>query len=91
MTIEEAKEAIKDIPIGSRIQLLKRDGSVIDVNLSSYDISSIPEKKHRTVTVPEMPAALIVNGRMRFGNYRVEIEDILNIAWVDNEKSHLRE
>ncbi|GAA5031717.1 hypothetical protein GCM10011506_20170 [Marivirga lumbricoides] len=82
MTEEEAKSVIQRIPIGAKLQLIKKNGSIADVSLASHDISSIPKKEYGHITVPELPPALIVFGGTRFGKFRIEIREISNIAWV---------
>ncbi|WKK84291.1 hypothetical protein QYS48_19185 [Marivirga arenosa] len=84
MTKEEVIEAIKDIPIDSKIQVILKSGAIHEARLSSHKVDKIPEKKYETLTVPELPPALLVNGHIRQGNYRIEVEDIVKIAWVDN-------
>lgn len=83
MTEAEVKKAIKDIPLGSKVQLIKRNGDIVEVRLMSHDITSAEKKSYDGIEVPEMPAALTVRGGTRFGHFRVEIEDIVNIAWVE--------
>ncbi|SMG14352.1 hypothetical protein SAMN05661096_00669 [Marivirga sericea] len=83
MTKEEAKEAIKDIPIGAKIQVIQKSGNIMDVRLSSHEVSETDEKQYETLTVPELPPALLVHGHIRQGNYRVELEDIVRIAWIE--------
>lgn len=83
MTQEEAKEAIKDIPVGGKIQILKKNGDIIEVALASHNVEAVPEKNYEVVDVPELPPALTVTSRIRFGKFRMEIEDIVNIAWID--------
>jgi hypothetical protein len=83
MTKEEAQKAIKDIPIGSKIQVIQKSGNIMDVRLSSHEVNDTEKKEYETLTVPELPAALLVHGHIRQGNYRVELEDILRIAWVE--------
>jgi hypothetical protein len=41
------------------------------------------KKEYENATVPSLPAALLVHGHIRQGNYRVELEDIVRIAWVE--------
>jgi len=85
MTAEEAKEAIKEIPLGANIQLIKTNGDIIEVKLSSHEVEGTEEKDYGDIKVPALPAALIVKGGTRFGNYRLEIDDVVNIAWVEKE------
>jgi hypothetical protein len=83
MTKQEAKKAIKDIPIGGKIQLIQKSGNIMDVRLSSHEVSETEKKEYENATVPSLPAALLVHGHIRQGNYRVELEDIVRIAWVE--------
>lgn len=83
MTKEDAKEAIKNIPIGAKIQIIQKSGNIMDVRLSSHEVNKTEEKRYETVTVPELPPALLVHGHIRQGNYRIELEDIVRIAWVE--------
>lgn len=83
MSEKEAKEIIQSIPIGSRLQLLKKTGEVFDVVLASHDTSGTEKKDYGTIVVPALPPALTVQGGTRFGSFRVELEDLVKIAWVD--------
>lgn len=82
MTTEEAIDAIKDIPVGSTIQLIKRNGDIVEVLLASHQVKGTDHKDYGTIEVPALPPALIVQGGSRFGNYRLEIDDIVRIAWI---------
>lgn len=82
MTEQEVKEAIKEIPIGSKLQLIKKNGFIAEVSLASHDISGIPMKDYGHLVVPALPPALIVFGGTRFGKFRIEVEEISHIAWV---------
>jgi hypothetical protein len=84
MTKEEAERTIRNIPIGSKIQVIQKSGNIMDVRLSSHEVNKTEEKRYETVTVPELPPALLVNGHIRQGNYRIELEDIVKIAWVED-------
>ena len=83
MTQEEAREAIKDIPAGGKIQILKKNGDIIEVVLASHSVEGVPEKNYDAVDVPALPPALTVTSRIRFGQFRMEIDDIVNIAWIE--------
>lgn len=83
MTEKEVRDAICEIPLGSRVQIVKRNGDIVEVRLISHDISKSEKKSYGGLEVPEMPAALIVRGGTRFGHFRVEIDDLVNIAWVE--------
>ena len=82
MTQKEALESIKGIPLGSKIQLIKRDGVITEVVLASHEIEETVEKNYGRIVVPALPPALIVRGGTRFGNFRIEIDDIIKIAWI---------
>jgi len=82
MTQEEAFESIKHIPIGSKIQLIKRNGQITEVILASHEVEETVEKNYGRIVVPALPPALIVKGGSRFGNFRVEVDDVIKIAWV---------
>lgn len=83
MTEIEAKKAIKDIPIGSRLQLIKKNGVITEVRLASYEVSGTKLKDYGDLVVPALPPALIVRGRSRFGNFRQQIDEIIKIAWIE--------
>lgn len=82
MTLNDAIESIKTIPLGSRIQLIKRNGVITEVVLASHEIEETVEKNYGRIVVPALPPALIVRGGTRFGNFRIEIDDIIKIAWI---------
>lgn len=84
MTKEETRNAIKDIPVGAKIQIIQKSGNIMDVRLSSHDVSETEEKEYGNTTVPALPPALLVHGHIRQGNYRVELEEIVRIAWVED-------
>ncbi len=83
MNQEEAKEAIKDIPIGAKIQVIKKNGDIIEVALASHQVEGVPEKNYEAVDVPELPPAFTVTSRIRFGKFRIDIDEVVNIAWID--------
>lgn len=82
MTQQEALESIKHIPIGSKIQLVKNNGQITEVILASHEVEETVEKNYGRIVVPALPPALIVKGGSRFGNFRVEIDDVIKIAWI---------
>lgn len=82
MSLEEAKEQIKGIPIGSDLQLIRKSGVISDVKLASDEIEAVKAKDYGHLQIPCLPPALLVTGNARFGKYRVEIGDIVRIAWV---------
>jgi len=81
MTQEEAQEAIKDIPVGSRLQLIKNNGEIVEVVLASRETSAVEEKTYDQLTVPELPPAITVQGG-RWGTYRIDLDDIVKIAQI---------
>lgn len=81
MSEQEVQEIIKYIPTGSKLQLLKRNGDIIDVVLASHDTSAVEKKVYDDIEVPELPPALTVQGK-RWGTFRIEINDIVKIAHV---------
>lgn len=82
MTEIEAKERIKDIPVGAKLQLIKSNGDIIDAVLASHDTEAIEKKDYGNTQVPYLPPALLVQGK-RWGVFRIEIEEVINIARVD--------
>ncbi|MDX1628407.1 MAG: hypothetical protein R3345_06890 [Fulvivirga sp.] len=82
MTEKEAQEAIKDIPVGSKLQLIKKNGDIVEVSLMSHKVSGEAKKNYDNLEVPELPPALIVQGGTRFGNFRVDVDDIVKIARI---------
>jgi hypothetical protein len=82
MTQKETIEAIKDIPLGAQVQIIKKSGTILDARLASHEVNGIEKKDYGNLVVPELPPAIIVQARVRFGNFRVDIDDILKIAWV---------
>jgi hypothetical protein len=83
MTQEEAKMAIQDIPVGSRIQLIKKNGDIIEVVLASHSVEGVAERNYDVVDVPELPPALTVTSRIRFGKFRIDIDELINVAWIE--------
>lgn len=83
MKKEEIEKIIKGIPIGAKIQIIQKSGNIMDVRLSSNEVNETDEKNYDNITVPKLPPAVLVHGHIRQGNYRVEINEIVNIAWVD--------
>ena len=82
MTVKEAKNTIKDIPIGSWIQLIKKNGDIVELRLASHDVSGTKKKDYGILIVPALPPAMIVQGGTRFGNFRIDVKDIVKIAWI---------
>ncbi|WP_420578286.1 hypothetical protein [Ekhidna sp.] len=83
MSEEEIKHAIKDIPVGAKLQLIKSNGDIIEVRLSSHDVSGTEEKDYGELVVPALPPAITVQGGSRFGSFRIEAQEIVKIAWID--------
>ncbi len=84
MTEKEIREAIKDIPLGANVQIIKKTGTILDAKLVSHEVSGLEKKDYGNLVVPALPPAVIVQARVRFGNFRVDIDDIVNIAWVED-------
>lgn len=82
MTEIEVQEQIKDFPVGAKLQVIKSNGDIIDVVLASHETEAIEEKNYGSTKVPHLPPALLVQGK-RWGVFRLEIEDVINIARVD--------
>ena len=82
MSETEAKEVIKNIPIGSMLQLIKKNGTIIEVRLASHEVSGTEKKDYGDLTVPALPPALIVRGGTRFGNFRIDTDEIVKIARI---------
>ena len=81
MTESEAQKVIKYLPTGSRLELIKSDGSVIEVVLASHETHGFERKEYNNLVVPEMPPALLVQGK-RWGVFRIVLDEIVNIAHV---------
>lgn len=81
MTEQEAQSIIKNIPVGSKLQLVMTNGEIHDVVLASHETEGLDKKEYDTLVVPQMPPALIVQGA-RWGTYRLDIENIIKIAHV---------
>ena len=82
MSPEEVKEAIEDVPLGARLQIIKRNGAIVEAVLMSYEVTGTEARDYGNLVVPALPPALIVRGGPRFGNFRVDVEDIIKIAWI---------
>ena len=83
MTQQEVMAAIKDIPVGAKLQLIKKNGIIADVVLASHEVTGTERKEYENLVVPALPPALIVHGGARFGRFRIDTDDLINIAWVD--------
>ena len=59
MTLKEAQEEIKNIPIGSKLQLIRTNGVISDVKLASHEII-IEAKDYGDIQIPALPPALLV-------------------------------
>ena len=82
MKVEEVKDIIKEIPLGSTLEVIKKNGDIIEVTLQSYEVEGTEKKAYDGIEVPALPTALIVGGGTRFGNWRLDIEDLVQIARV---------
>ncbi len=83
MTEQEALDNIRDIPIGAKLQLIKKNGDIVQVQLASHDVSGTEKKEYGELVVPALPPAITVVGGTRFGKFRIDVEDLVSIAWVD--------
>ena len=83
MNLSEAIKAIEKIPIGSKVQIVKKNGDIIELRLASHLVEEIPSQSFGEIFVPKQPAAITVVGSTRFGQFRLEIEDLLKIAWIE--------
>ena len=81
MTAKEVKGIIEEIPVGSRLQVIKTNGDIIEVSLASNEVSTIEPKIYNDLNIPAQPPAIEVQGG-RWGTYRLEISEIVNIARV---------
>jgi hypothetical protein len=81
MTEDEVIEVIRDFPIGAKLQLIKTNGDIIEVVLASHETGGLEMKVYDNLVVPPLPPALSVHGG-RWGTYRIDIEEIVNIALV---------
>ena len=81
MTTREVKHVIGSIPIGSKLQVIKTNGDIIEVSLASNEVSTIEPKIYNDLNIPAQPPAIEVQGG-RWGTYRLEISEIVNIARV---------
>lgn len=84
MTIIEAQEQIEKIPIGSKVQIVKTNGDIVELRLASHTVEEIAAQKYGEIEVPAQPAAIVVVGSTRFGQFRLEIEDLVKIAWIED-------
>lgn len=82
MTEQEATALIEKIPTGARIQLIKTNGSIFDALLVSHDVSATEARDYGVVKVPALPPAVTVRAGVRFGNIRVELDELVHIAHV---------
>ena len=84
MTLVETQSAIKDVPVGSVLQIIKKNGAIMEAILMSKVIEGTERKDYGNLVVPALPPALILRGGMRFGNFRLDLDDIVNIARVES-------
>lgn len=83
MTEQEVKNAIKDFPLGSKLQLIKKNGGIVTVRLASHEVEGTEKKDYGEIVVPGLPPAMIVSGGSRFGKFRIDADDIVDIARID--------
>ncbi len=83
MTSEEAYSIIKNIPLGSKIKIEKKNGFVQEAVLRSHDVSATEGASYPGLEVPPMPPALIILAGTRFGNTRLPLEEVVSIEWVE--------
>ena len=82
MTEQEARKAISEIPVGGKLQLLKKNGDIVELVLASHELEALEEKVYGKEVVPKMPPALIVQGK-RWGTFRQDLEEVLSIAHIE--------
>ena len=82
MTVAEVNKIIEPIPLGAKLQVIKTNGSIVDVVLMSHEVAGTLSKNYGNLEVPSLPPAIIVSGGTRFGNFRIDAKDIVNIAWI---------
>lgn len=82
MTEQETQDLIKDIPVGSKLQIIKTNGDIVEVTLASHETTGFDKKEQRTVEVPELPPAITVQGK-RWGTFRIDLQDIVKIARIE--------
>jgi hypothetical protein len=83
MTKDEVYETIQAIPLGTTLELTKKTGAVIEVRLVSHEVEPTEKKDYGSLEVPALPPAIIVQGGTRFGNFRIDVEEIVAIARKD--------
>lgn len=84
MNLSETRAAVEKIPVGSKIQIVKNNGDIIELRLASHVVEEIASQSFGEIVVPEQPPAIIVVGSTRFGQFRLEIEELLKIAWIED-------
>ena len=82
MKRDEVLDIIKNIPLGSRLEVIKKNGDIVQVSLQSYEVAGTEKKSYDGIEVPALPEAIIVGGGTRFGNYRLDIQDLVQIARI---------
>lgn len=82
MSQDEAKKIIQSTPVGTKLQLIKKNGDIIEVRLASQDVNGREAKDYESLVVPALPPAIIVQGTTRFGNFRIDTEEIVKIARI---------
>jgi len=83
MTEEEVRTAVDQIPVGAKIQVVKTNGAIVDVQLMNHEVEGVEKKSYGSIEVPALPPAITVMGGTRFGSFRIEASEIVSIAWVD--------
>ena len=81
MTEKEIKATIANMAVGSKLQVIKTNGDILDVTLASHETGATDEKQYEKLKVPSMPPALIVHGG-RWGSYRINADEIVKIAKI---------
>ena len=82
MTEQEAQKSISEIPVGGKLQLLKKNCDIVELVLASHELQALEEKVYGKELVPEMPPALIVQGK-RWGTFRQDLDQIVSIAHIE--------
>ncbi len=81
MSDNEARDIIKNITPGTRLEIIKTNGDIIEVVLASQEVRGLEEKRYDNLVVPALPAALIVYGG-RWGKFRLDTQDIVSIVQI---------
>ena len=73
MNKDEVVKIIEDMPLGATLEVIKKNGDIVQVSLQSHEVCGTEKKSYEGVEVPALPEAIIVGGGTRFGNYRIDI------------------